>query len=309
MAAACAGPSAIVKRWHSRSACSSTHAPSVRCACCGTGSRRRASPRCSRHTHGHHVPHLSYAVLRTYDVEAVGAALDSLPDGGRYDCTSTASGCSVAGAPGSSRASAPTWTPARRAVAGARGHRRRAAPALPAGLLGAALHLGPPGAPRDPVDARRRGLRDPALEAVADRAALVDSSTGGRLAARRHTVNPPAGGHEARRAGAPPRGQRASHAVPRPHPGALRHRLASWAPRGHRDLAIPGPRSGLGRAVAASSSAERRGPGLGAAALPARQHLLRREERRAATPVCRGAGPGAPPRRRRGRPFCAFSSP
>jgi hypothetical protein len=31
------------------------------------------------HTHGRHVPHLSYAVLRTYDVETVAAAVDALP--------------------------------------------------------------------------------------------------------------------------------------------------------------------------------------------------------------------------------------
>lgn len=31
------------------------------------------------HTHGHHVPHLSYAVLRSYDVEKVTDALEVLP--------------------------------------------------------------------------------------------------------------------------------------------------------------------------------------------------------------------------------------
>ena len=34
------------------------------------------------HTHGRHVPHLSYAVLRTFDVDAVSGALDLLPDEG-----------------------------------------------------------------------------------------------------------------------------------------------------------------------------------------------------------------------------------
>lgn len=34
------------------------------------------------HTHGRHVPHLSYAVLRTFDVDAVLAAVSALPDGG-----------------------------------------------------------------------------------------------------------------------------------------------------------------------------------------------------------------------------------
>ncbi len=34
------------------------------------------------HTHGHHVPHLSYAVLRTFDVDKVYDAVDLLPDEG-----------------------------------------------------------------------------------------------------------------------------------------------------------------------------------------------------------------------------------
>ena len=34
------------------------------------------------HTHGHHVPHLSYAVLRTFDLGKVADALDLLPDEG-----------------------------------------------------------------------------------------------------------------------------------------------------------------------------------------------------------------------------------
>ena len=33
------------------------------------------------HTHRHHVPHLSYAVLRTFDEARVAAAVDALPDG------------------------------------------------------------------------------------------------------------------------------------------------------------------------------------------------------------------------------------
>jgi hypothetical protein len=33
------------------------------------------------HTHGRHVPHLSYAVLRTFDVPAVAAAVADLPHG------------------------------------------------------------------------------------------------------------------------------------------------------------------------------------------------------------------------------------
>ncbi|MGH1563593.1 2'-5' RNA ligase family protein [Mumia sp. DW29H23] len=34
------------------------------------------------HTHGRHHPHLSYAVLRAWDLEAVREAVDALPDGG-----------------------------------------------------------------------------------------------------------------------------------------------------------------------------------------------------------------------------------
>jgi 2'-5' RNA ligase len=34
------------------------------------------------HTHGAHVPHLSYAVLRTFDVDKVSDAIDLLPDEG-----------------------------------------------------------------------------------------------------------------------------------------------------------------------------------------------------------------------------------
>jgi 2'-5' RNA ligase len=34
------------------------------------------------HTHGHHLPHLSYAVLRTYDLDKVSDAVDLLPDEG-----------------------------------------------------------------------------------------------------------------------------------------------------------------------------------------------------------------------------------
>jgi hypothetical protein len=36
------------------------------------------------HTHGRHHPHLSYAVLRTWDLPRVRAALAGLPDGGRF---------------------------------------------------------------------------------------------------------------------------------------------------------------------------------------------------------------------------------
>jgi hypothetical protein len=38
-------------------------------------------PRLRSHTHGRHVPHVSYAVLRTWDQAAVTAAVSSLSDG------------------------------------------------------------------------------------------------------------------------------------------------------------------------------------------------------------------------------------
>ncbi|HET7801848.1 MAG TPA: 2'-5' RNA ligase family protein [Humibacillus xanthopallidus] len=37
------------------------------------------------HTHGRHHPHLSYAVLRAWDADAVGAAVAGLPDGGAVE--------------------------------------------------------------------------------------------------------------------------------------------------------------------------------------------------------------------------------
>lgn len=39
------------------------------------------TPTLLSHTHGRHVPHLSYAALRTYDLEAVADALTALPPG------------------------------------------------------------------------------------------------------------------------------------------------------------------------------------------------------------------------------------
>lgn len=37
------------------------------------------------HTHGRHVPHLSYAVLRQWDLEAVHDVVSQLPDGGAVE--------------------------------------------------------------------------------------------------------------------------------------------------------------------------------------------------------------------------------
>lgn len=39
-------------------------------------------PSMTSHTHGRHVPHLSYAVLRSFDVAAVRAGVGALPDRG-----------------------------------------------------------------------------------------------------------------------------------------------------------------------------------------------------------------------------------
>ncbi|PYF99102.1 2'-5' RNA ligase superfamily protein [Georgenia satyanarayanai] len=39
-------------------------------------------PSMATHTHGRHLPHLSYAVLHGYDVDAVRDAVAGLPDGG-----------------------------------------------------------------------------------------------------------------------------------------------------------------------------------------------------------------------------------
>lgn len=39
------------------------------------------------HTHGHHHPHLSYAVLRSWDLEKVLAALAAVPDAGPFPMT------------------------------------------------------------------------------------------------------------------------------------------------------------------------------------------------------------------------------
>lgn len=39
-------------------------------------------PTLATHTHGRHVPHLSLAVLRSWDLDAVRAAVEALPDAG-----------------------------------------------------------------------------------------------------------------------------------------------------------------------------------------------------------------------------------
>lgn len=133
------------------------------------------------HTHGHHVPHLSYAVLRTYDVDAVAVALAALPDGGPVGLHFDGLGLFRRGR---------AWLiPG----IGADVHARQERVVAAAVATGADLHLNyRPGhwvphctlAPR----VRREALAALAvevygtlpLEAVADRAALIDSSTGER---------------------------------------------------------------------------------------------------------------------------------
>lgn len=41
-------------------------------------------PSLETHTHGHHHPHMSYAVLREWDLDRVRDALGALPDGGPF---------------------------------------------------------------------------------------------------------------------------------------------------------------------------------------------------------------------------------
>jgi hypothetical protein len=49
-------------------------------------------PSLRSHTHGRHVPHVSYAVLRTWDLDAVRAALSRLDEGGPVDLSFDAVG-------------------------------------------------------------------------------------------------------------------------------------------------------------------------------------------------------------------------
>ena len=131
------------------------------------------------HTHGRHVPHLSYAVLRRFEVGAVLEAVAALPDGGPVRLHFDAIGLF--------RRSRAWLVPGVGAAVLARQERVVAA----VEGAGAELHRHyRPGywvphcsvAPR----VRREALADLAsavydilpLEAVADRAALIDSSTG-----------------------------------------------------------------------------------------------------------------------------------
>lgn len=135
------------------------------------------------HTHGRHVPHLSYAVLRSWDIEEVRRALATLPDAGPTTLHLDALGLFRRGR---------SWlVPAVTSDLTARQERVVAA----VEATGADLHRHyRPGvwvphctlAPR----ARLESLPTLAatvydvlpLEAVADRAGLIDSGTGNRWA-------------------------------------------------------------------------------------------------------------------------------
>jgi 2'-5' RNA ligase len=133
------------------------------------------------HTHGHHLPHVSYAVLRSYDVQAVSAAVGALPDSGPVRLHFDGLGLFRRGR---------AWLiPG----IGADVHVRQERVVTAALGTGADLHLHyRPGwwVPHCTLAPRVRREALPALaaevygtlplEAVADRAALIDSSTGER---------------------------------------------------------------------------------------------------------------------------------
>lgn len=52
----------------------------------------RGVPTLRTHTHGRHRPHLSYAVLLDWDLDAVHGAVAALPDGGPFELTFDALG-------------------------------------------------------------------------------------------------------------------------------------------------------------------------------------------------------------------------
>ena len=131
------------------------------------------------HTHGNHVPHLSYAVFRTFDVDAVHAAVDALPGGSPLPLRFDAVGLFRRRRAALIASSTPALLARQRAV-------------VEAGVrTGADLHLHyRPGVwvPHCSLSTgvRREAMAEMAaaafdilpLEALADRAALIDSGTG-----------------------------------------------------------------------------------------------------------------------------------
>jgi 2'-5' RNA ligase len=131
------------------------------------------------HTHGHHHPHLSYAVLLEWDFDRVRAVLDELPDGGPFPLSFHGTVTFPRG-----RAALAPSIPAAVAV------RQQRVTEVLAGT-GAILHRHyEPGnwVPHVSLAVRANGTTLPAVvKAVADvlpltvtvdRAALIDSSTG-----------------------------------------------------------------------------------------------------------------------------------
>ena len=130
------------------------------------------------HTHGHHHPHLSYAVLLEWDLDLVRAAVESLPDGGPVDLVVHGTLAFPRGR-AALAPSVPPDLPARQ---------QRVAQAVSA--VGVLHHHYEPGqwVPHVSVAPRANGATLPlVVKAVADmlpltirvdRAALVDSTTG-----------------------------------------------------------------------------------------------------------------------------------
>ena len=135
-------------------------------------------PSLATHTHGRHHPHLSYAVLLRWDLQAVQDALALLPDGGPFPVTFQG----MVAFPG---ARLPRAVVARGGggapgggVHGARAAGAAGAPPLRARTVGAALLAV---AARQRWRAARGGpgrQRRAAADGPRDRVALVDSSTG-----------------------------------------------------------------------------------------------------------------------------------
>lgn len=135
------------------------------------------------HTHGRHIPHMSYAVLRTFDVHAVRAAVARLPQGAPVHLHFDAVGHFRRGRAALIPAVSPDVM-----------YRQAAVVAAVESTGGDLHHYYRPGAwvPHVSVSTHVRG-EDLAwmttavhdilpLDATADRAALVDSSTGERWA-------------------------------------------------------------------------------------------------------------------------------
>lgn len=134
------------------------------------------------HTHGRHHPHLSYAVLREWDLDRVWDVLDALPDGGPVELSCQG----VLMFPRGRVALAPALD------SSTFSRQHRVVDAL-AGLASTDLHkhyLPGRWVPHVSVATRATGAQLPrAVTAItdalpmtvtADRAALIDSATGGR---------------------------------------------------------------------------------------------------------------------------------